>query len=153
MATIKGNEESRLKQIAAGLGMSGADPSTPGGAMLAYSAAIDANADVANSLTQYGITSDELNREHKATTSALLTDLATKRLGVKSAFLAGDRTAMMQLSDSIGQILEAVRTQKEYETYAADQARDAADQSRHDMYMQAGLNLGSAGIKALLGGM
>ena len=141
MATLKGNAESRLKQVAAGLGMSGADPSTPGGAMLAHAAALQGDAEMADSLTQYGIDSEHLNRENKTQTAALLTDLATKRLSVKSAFLAGDRAAMAQLSDSIGQILEAIRQTKEANALNADMMRQSSDQARTNAYIQGGTSL------------
>jgi hypothetical protein len=109
--------------------------------MLAHAAALQGDAEMANSLTQYGMDSEHLNRENKVQTQALLTDLVTRRQATHDAFLASDKSAMMQLSDSIGQILEAIRQTKETNNLNSDLMRETADQARTNAYIQGGASL------------
>ena len=142
--TIKGSEEDRLRMASAALGLRGLDPSSPAGAALAARAALDADSELADSLRELGVNTRLIEQSSTEREAGLLSDLVTRRLGMRTAFLAKDRDRMFDLSNDIASIMEAVRAQKELEDFQRDMLREEADYARRAAY----LGMGTAGIKA-----
>lgn len=151
---IKGDEERRLKMVSAGLGISGMDPSTPAGAFMAHKAAISADAELANSLRDFGMTTEQAQRTSMERELGLKADLVAKRFATKQGFLSADKERMYQLSDQVSSILEALRQTQEMEALQAEIARNAASRDWVGTGLQAMNAAGTmaAGMGAFGGG-
>lgn len=140
---IKEAESARLRRVSAALGLRGLDPSSPAGAQVAANTALEADRQLAESLTGFDMDVEQFNRSDRERMALLASDLATKRVQADLALKSGDQDRIFGLSDDISSIIEAIRQQQEMREYMDAQARDAENHADKWGY----INLVAGGIK------
>lgn len=146
--TIKGSEENRLRRVSAALGLRGLDPRSPSGSIIAARAALEADSELANSLRDFGMKSEEIEQSSKGAELSMASGLATTRMAANNAALTGNADALIGLNQNVSSILEAIRTQRENDALQRQLLRDQAKQDNKAMYIQAGTSLASSAMAA-----
>jgi len=126
-STIMSGAAQAQRRAGAILGLRGLDPSSPSGAALALRTALQADADLSEQFTQFGMDTETANRTAATQTAALGSQLATARLAARTAAYSGDRDALYSIQNNINSILEAIRVQKEQKAFENAQARKAGE--------------------------
>lgn len=145
--TIRGGLEQKQRAAAAALGVRGLDPGSAAGAAILARQSEAADADLANSLSQFDLNLSDLERQSTSSEATLLQSLATNRASEFAAIK--DPSRLMELNDQFGSLLEALRVQKDTQMYQADLLRAALSRD----WLGTGLNfLANAGQVAATGG-
>lgn len=125
---IQGAKGERLRSVGATLGMRGVDPSTPGGAAIAARAALDADAELASALGDFGMKIEDIERSSQGRELAMQADFTARRLALEAGMK--NPAFLVNLNSELSTLMEALRVQSEAEALMADLERDQRGRDR-----------------------
>jgi len=148
-AGIKGNSEDRLRTVAATLGLRGMDPSSPAGSAIAGRMALDADAELASSLADFGLKVADMEEKNLGREIGLQSDVVARKIALEAG--VKDPSVLYNLNSQLSGLMEALRAQKELEDLQADLAREEQNRTDKFAYMDMAMN-GIMGAAQMAGG-